>query len=251
MDQRDKLGWLLTEQANVAVLRKALHDLIHDDSGRISNDEHARALAISATLQRATDSAEKIVVFGGTFDPPHNGHIASVDALRAIGHRVVVVTSAGHEGKPGSAATYQWRKHLAGLAFGDCHDPIEDHIDVSDPRRALLVLRRVRQQNPHAEILFAVGPDIDPRAWTGYEQIIGDGFDFLVVPEYGTGLHSTNVREHVATGNFDALTGMVPPAVVEAMAALHDQPFAHVPSFSVIEPAQRRAGWTDHGIEWP
>lgn len=42
-----------------------------------------------------------IVIYGGTFDPPHYGHVACFDLLREAGHEAIVVPSAYHA-RPGT-----------------------------------------------------------------------------------------------------------------------------------------------------
>lgn len=80
-----------------------------------------------------------IVVYGGTFDPPHHGHIACVDSLHETGHDAIVVPSAGHEFKPESRATYVWRKRLSRIAFGDSMSPIEESDRSARPAPGWLV----------------------------------------------------------------------------------------------------------------
>lgn len=139
------------------------------------------------------------VVYGGTFDPPHVGHTATVQHIKSLGHRVVVVPSAGHEFKPDSRATYEARKVLALVAFGMDMQPLEDGLDVDDPRRGLLVMRKAHALMGGA-VMFAIGPDIDPKTWTGYDEIIAEGFSFLVVPEFASGIRSTQIRERWTRG---------------------------------------------------
>lgn len=197
--------------------------------------------------------SERIAIFGGTFDPPHNGHVATVSGLQRAGYRVLVVPSTGHEFKPGSWVTYPRRKYLARLAFGDAMIPVEDHVDREDQRRALLVLRRVRELHPDAEISFAIGPDIDPSCWTGYDEIVAERFGFVRVPEHGDNLRSTKIREHLEAGRHTVLERMLPPDVFEAI--VNEPPSARPSPVHVgdaprdkPDPATLRAGWTDRGI---
>lgn len=156
-----------------------------------------------------------LIVYGGTFNPPHLGHVLTVQALKAQGH-VMVVPSAGHEFKPASRETYSVRKRMAEIAFGDDAWMIEDLIDIDDPRRGLLILRQAREIWPTgSEIVFAIGPDIDPSTWTGYDEIVAEGFGFLRVPESGIGVRSTNIRAMLRAGNYQQASLVMPGAVLD------------------------------------
>lgn len=155
-----------------------------------------------------------ITVYGGTFNPPHNGHVATVSALKAQSF-TLVVPSVGHEFKPQSRATYAVRKLMARAAFGADLHAIEDLIELSDERRALLVMRKVRKVFGESKIVFAIGPDIDPSSWTGYSEIMAEGFGFVRVPENGDGIRSTQIRAMLAAGNFERARRYVPSPVMD------------------------------------
>lgn len=63
----------------------------------------------------------RIGVFGGQFDPPHNGHVAVVRAARAqLGlDRVLIVPSARPPHRPAPATPAETRYRLALAAFAD------------------------------------------------------------------------------------------------------------------------------------
>jgi nicotinic acid mononucleotide adenylyltransferase len=196
---------------------------------------------------------KKIAVFGGTFNPPHLGHVASVEYLRAEGYSPLVVPSLGHEFKPEAIETYSKRKRLAELAFGEDMVPIEEYTDPFDRRSALCVLLHVRTMCPDAEVSFAIGPDIDSSTWAGYEEIISEGFTFVRLPEHGENFHSTQIREHLAAGNVAELTRMLPAKVLaELLSQRPREPHVFVADAPRMLPTVvRRKGWTDHGLEGP
>ena len=89
-------------------------------------------------------------LFGGAFDPPHNGHVAVVrGARRHLGLERLVVLVSARPGHKGVALDAETRLRLARLAF-----PTEDVRRDEHPRTVDL-LRAGRWEDP----LFVVGAD--------------------------------------------------------------------------------------------
>ena len=89
-------------------------------------------------------------LFGGAFDPPHNGHVAVVrGARRHFGLERLVVLVSARPGHKGVALDAETRLRLARLAF-----PTEDVRRDEHPRTVDL-LRAGRWEDP----LFVVGAD--------------------------------------------------------------------------------------------
>lgn len=169
-------------------------------------------------MKKIQPGSERVIaVLGGSFDPPHNGHVAAVRALEKLGYYVWVVPSMGHIHKLGTAGSYAVREEMARLAFGSQMHPVEAEIwpQVGLPiytwdlltevrRRMSLVRARILSRVMRADeistvkIVAAVGPDIDPRTWQGYPEIIRDGFDFVRLPEAPGTRHSSEIRAMIA-----------------------------------------------------
>jgi nicotinate-nucleotide adenylyltransferase len=97
-------------------------------------------------------------LYGGVFDPPHNGHVALAEA--ALEHFdlqqliVLVVVDPGHKR---AELEFEQRFDLARLAFGDLpHTEVhpEGHPYTVDALRA-----HERRENRFADALFLVGAD--------------------------------------------------------------------------------------------
>lgn len=168
------------------------------------------------------------VVYGGTFGPFHIGHVEAIRWLLAQGYDVIVVPAIGHEGKPESMASYLDRRHMVYLAveeaFGLCHTRLDIMLleerlltEVGAPVMAIDILRDLHKLTP-CTLRFAIGPDIDPTGrtpgttmWTGYPEIIAEGFDFVRMPAFHADVHGTEIRRRITAG--DPWEHLVPASV--------------------------------------
>ena len=104
-------------------------------------------------------------LFGGVFDPPHNGHVAVAEAARARFALdplvVLVVADPGHKGTHLDA---QARLELARAAFQDAQVELDDH------RFTIDLLRAGRWPDP----LFVIGADelVDFASWKEPEAVL-------------------------------------------------------------------------------
>ena len=91
---------------------------------------------------------ERIGIYGGTFNPPHIGHIQAalqaVDALQLTKLLVIPDRIAPHKVMPGNSATPQQRLEMMRLAFGG-----DDRVEVSD-----IELNREGPKTYHVKITF-------------------------------------------------------------------------------------------------
>ena len=104
------------------------------------------------------------VVFGGTFDPPHLGHMAVISGLRQkLGVPVLVVPNGRppHREAPGASA--QARLRLLRLAVAELGDPLVSVSDVEvrrgGPSYTADTLEQLQAEAPAAGLLIALGSD--------------------------------------------------------------------------------------------
>ncbi len=109
---------------------------------------------------------ERIGIYGGTFNPPHIGHIqAAKQAVTALGLTKLLVIPdriAPHKAMPGNSATPQQRMDMLRIALEDCSG-----IEVSDlelnregPSYTYETILQLRQIYPDARLVLLMGTDM-------------------------------------------------------------------------------------------
>jgi nicotinate-nucleotide adenylyltransferase len=191
--------------------------------------------------------ARSIGILGGTFNPPHRGHLALARHARTeLGlDRVLLMPahSAPHKGDEEDPGPER-RLEMCRLAV-DGEAGLEAcalEIERRGPSYTVDTLRAIKQSDPEAELTFIVGADMartlpawrEPRALvelaglaiaeredTGREEVLramaplGARMTFLAMPMLG--VSSSQVRERVKAG--EPIEGLVAPAVAEYIAA--------------------------------
>ncbi len=176
-----------------------------------------------------SDRGERTVgVFGGSFNPPHVGHLLAVTyvlATEAVDLALVVPCFDHPFGK--SLAPFAHRKAMCEAAFRDLArvevSSIEQEMGATS--RTLYTLRELKQRNPTWSLRLIIGADIlhEKDKWFGWDEIerlappvvlgrIGfphDEAPLPVVPEVA----SRDVRAMLSRG--EDVSAMVPRAVIE------------------------------------
>ncbi len=116
---------------------------------------------------QSNDPSPEVIVFGGTFDPPHNGHAQMVEAaLNHFGAAEVIVVpafapSAGGEGLKSVVASFPQRVEMARLAFAATRrvkiSTVEQ--ELSTPSFTLNTLRFVSNQVAEKRLALLLGQD--------------------------------------------------------------------------------------------
>jgi len=190
----------------------------------------------------------RIGFFGGSFDPPHRGHlrVALAVAERFALERVLLAPTGSQPFKPeGLHASYEDRLEMVRLLIMD-----QKLIEASDidrpkpdgtPNYTVEALLRLREElGDDAEIFVIVGMDafLEVREWREPEKLFElaewivvsrPGFDLSMIDEIGLGpdehrrMHALgDVAEDVSATALRAMLhegedvrGMLPPAVLE------------------------------------
>ncbi len=178
-------------------------------------------------------------VFGGSFDPPHLGHALLVALLRAQGEldRLIVAPVYDHPLAKGTKTPFAKRlawTRAAMQMYGDFVEvtDLERTLAEADPERpsySLRLLDAVAAQHPGSEVRLVIGSDIvcrgETQRWHRWEDI-ESRYSPLVVPRTGYAesadcvlpeVSSSDVRDAVSRGDWDAVGRRVPRAVAELL----------------------------------
>jgi len=131
-------------------------------------------------MQQDSPGKRRVAFFGGTFDPPHCGHLAIARAARdALSlDAVLFAPVAAQPLKPeGSTTPYPDRVAMTELAIAGERGFEISAIDAPDaaghPNYTLHTLQKLHAQLPHAELFCLIGADsfLMLRKWYGAAEI--------------------------------------------------------------------------------
>jgi len=118
----------------------------------------------------------KIGIYGGTFNPPHIGHVRSAKAaVRQLGLDKLIVVPAGtppHKPLPDGTPSGDMRLHMVCAAFEDLENAVVSDIEVSKPDVSYTVdtLGAMKREYPGAELFLLVGTDMYLTLETWYDN---------------------------------------------------------------------------------
>jgi nicotinate-nucleotide adenylyltransferase len=195
----------------------------------------------------------RIGVFGGAFDPPHNAHVALVQAALAqldlVELRIFPTGDAWHKQRALSAAAH--RLAMARLAFAGLERTVVDAREVlrPGPTYTLDTLRELQQEQPGVQLVLIMGADqaASLPQWHGWQDIVSvaivsvayraastgstSQFDPKMLPAPLSGARfevlelapmdtsATDIRTRVARG--EGFSRLVPPAVASYIEQHH------------------------------
>ncbi|MFT3921110.1 MAG: nicotinate (nicotinamide) nucleotide adenylyltransferase [Myxococcales bacterium] len=124
----------------------------------------------------AAGSRPQIAVFGGSFDPPHLGHVYLAAYALSVEHveRVLVLPVFQHAfGKP--LSPFAERVEMCRLAFRDLRrvEVSELERELGGVSRTLRLVETLAASHPHHALRLLVGTDIlaESAHWQGFEEI--------------------------------------------------------------------------------
>ncbi len=136
-------------------------------------------------------AGERIGVYGGTFDPLHNGHIRVADALlRAFElDQLLFVPAYAPPHKQGSTISApHHRSTMIALATSLIGKMLDSSIELDAPTRPYTIetLGRLKESNPEAHLFFVMGADsfAEVTIWREYERLL-TGYGIIVAARPG------------------------------------------------------------------
>jgi len=135
--------------------------------------------------------SRRIAIFGGTFDPFHNGHLRmAAEVLEGLSlPDLFLVPSARPPHKPSrpmAPAEDRLAMASAGVAGIEGISVLDLELRREGPSYSLLTVREVSEGNPGADLLFLIGADAfaEITAWHRYRDLLA-ACDFLLLPRPG------------------------------------------------------------------
>jgi nicotinate-nucleotide adenylyltransferase len=173
-----------------------------------------------------------VAIFGGSFNPPHVGHVLAIAYVLATAEvdRLVVVPAHKHPfGKP--LAPFDDRVRMCELATSIFPAASVSRIEEKLDGLTLHTLEALKDEHPDWDLRLVMGADIllESDKWFRFEEVkklappiilgragvASTGAPPPLLPE----ISSTRVRELLAAKAWDELAPLVPRAVLEAIRA--------------------------------
>lgn len=159
--------------------------------------------------------ANRTLIFGGTFDPVHHGHlIVARRAAESLGlEQVVLMPTAANPLKPGPAAVAEHRLAMLRLAVAD--DPLfvvsDIEVHQTGPCYTIDTTEKMLQDNPSAELHWLVGADMleDLPRWHRVDELL-EIVTFHVACRPPATLEGIRHR-------IDALEGQLPASALDSL----------------------------------
>lgn len=173
--------------------------------------------------------SEVLGVFGGSFNPPHLGHVLALSAVLARFDvaRILVVPTYQHPFAK-ALASYEDRVRMCELAMGWLPRVEISRVEeeLGGESRTLRTLEHLHAQHASASLRFIMGADLvlESSKWYGFDRIVElappivlgrvgvtyDGAPPAVLPA----ISSTEVRTMIGAARWEELEPLVPRAVL-------------------------------------
>ena len=150
-------------------------------------------------------ATKSIALFGGSFDPIHNGHLFVIEELLSSARfEKFIVIPAGNPWQKSVAASAVHRLAMVEIALKDCmsrYRALEiSRFEIDDPRPsyAFQSIDYFTTQNPGANLVWIIGSDAFAKIdeWKEVEQV-AKSVEFLVISRPGQKLESAKVAKSI------------------------------------------------------
>ena len=150
-------------------------------------------------------ATKSIALFGGSFDPIHNGHLFVIEELLSSARfEKFIVIPAGNPWQKSVAASGAHRLAMVEIALKDCMSRYREleisrfEIDDASPSYAFQSIDYFTSQNPGDNLVWIIGSDAFAKIdeWKEIEQV-AKSVEFLVITRPGQKLESAKVAKSI------------------------------------------------------
>jgi len=150
-------------------------------------------------------ATKSIALYGGSFDPIHNGHLHVIQALLNSGRfEKFIVIPAGNPWQKKAVASGAERLAMVEIALKEIMKEYREleistfELDNSGPSYAYQSLEHFRSRSPGDYLVWVIGSDAFAKidTWKVIEQV-GRNVDFLVVNRPGQQVEIANIPEFI------------------------------------------------------
>ena len=150
-------------------------------------------------------ATKSIALFGGSFDPIHNGHLFVIEELLSSARfEKFIVIPAGNPWQKSVAVSAAHRLAMVEIALKDCMSRYREleisrfEIDDASPSYAFQSIDYFTMQNPGDNLVWIIGSDAFAKIdeWKEIEQV-AKSVEFLVITRPGQKLESAKVAKSI------------------------------------------------------